>query len=324
MRDDSLTLPAGVPAKGSNAMKQVDHGARSSLPVVLAAAAWLALCTAVGAQTPAPAAPAPKAAPAKAARPATKPAVPAFKLILEPRAMELLKATSAKLAAARTMSFTAVASYEYPSKLGPPIVYTTRYDVAMQRPDRLRVLMPGDGPASEFYFDGKTMTAFAPAENLAAVAPAPPTIDAMLLAAFRQASMYFPFTDLVAADPYAALTRDGVLAFYVGPSANVGGVKTDMVVWASDDVFVQMWIGADDKLPRRMRAVFRADPLALRHDLELSNWQLDPALPPDTFASAKAQAAGRMEFAAPAPPPRGARPVTAGKPASAKAPAKSN
>ena len=29
------------------------------------------------------------------------------------------------------------------------------------------VVNPGDGPASEFYLDGKTMVAFAPAENLA-------------------------------------------------------------------------------------------------------------------------------------------------------------
>ena len=71
------------------------------------------------------------------------------------------------------MSFTATVGYEYPSKLGPPIVYTMRYDVTMQRPDKLKVVMPGDGPASEFYYDGKAMMAYAPAENLVAVADAP-------------------------------------------------------------------------------------------------------------------------------------------------------
>ena len=33
--------------------------------------------------------------------------------------MELLKAASSRLAAAKTMSFTATVGYEYPSKLGP-------------------------------------------------------------------------------------------------------------------------------------------------------------------------------------------------------------
>ena len=198
--------------------------------------------------------------------------------------MDLLKATSAHLAAAKSMSFSATVSYEYPSKLGPAIVYTSRYDVTMQRPDKLRVIMPGDGPASEFYYDGTTMMAFAPAENLVAVADAPPTIDAMLKKAFESAAIFYPFTDLVVADPFAALTDGAKLAFYIGPSGMVGGTKTNMVAWASNDVFIQMWSGVDDKLPRRIRAVYSADPLRLRHDMELSNWQLDPQIGPEMVA----------------------------------------
>src|SRR5438067_832322 len=133
----------------------------------------------VAGQTPAPAA---TKAPAKATKAAKKPTAPAFKMVLEPKAMDLLKATSARLAAAKSMSFTATVGYEFPSKLGPPIVYTTRYDVTMQRPDKLKIVMPGDGPASEFYYDGKAMMAYAPAEDLVAVADAPPTIDATLKA----------------------------------------------------------------------------------------------------------------------------------------------
>jgi len=235
-----------------------------------------------------------------------------FKLVLEPRAMDLLREMSDKLAAARSMAFTATVGYEYPSKLGPPIEYTTRYEVTMQRPDRLRVLSLGDGPASEFYYDGRSMTAYAPAENLAAVVDAPATIDAALVAAYRNAQIFFPFMDVIAADPYQALTTGAVLAFYIGQSSNVGGVKTDMLAWANDEVFLQIWIGADDKLPRRIRATFRADPLRLRHELDLSDWRLDPVIADDAFGSAKARAAGKMSFAAPAPPPKGVRPI-AGK-----------
>ncbi len=293
-------------------------------PILFAAGVvlWLALAFAVGAQ--APSAPAGEAKPAASAAKAKKPAAKKpgpneFKLVLEPRAMELLKAVSDRLAAAQTMSFTAVASYEYPSKLGPPIVYTTRFDVTMQRPDKLRVLMPGDGPASEFYYDGRQMIAYAPAENLAAFADAPATVDAMLDRAFKTAAIYFPFEDLLVKDPYAAMTDGAILAFYVGPSSMIGGTKTEMVAWASNEVFLQIWIGAEDKLPRRVRAIFRADPLSLRHQVDFTDWKLDPVVPPDTFASAKVQSAGRMAFAAPAPPPRGVKPLTQGKAPPAKA-----
>jgi hypothetical protein len=301
-------------------MKVVRSNWRKVAPIALVTigvAACLALAVNAGAQTPAP-------AKATAAKPAKKAAEPQYKPEIEPRAMDLLKATSAKLAAAKSMSFTAVVGYEYPSKLGPPIVYTMRYDMTLQRPDKLRILMPGDGPASEFYYDGKAMTVYAPAEDLAAVADAPPTIDAALQAAFDNAAIYFPFTDLVAADPYAALTNGAILAFYIGPSSVIGGTKTDMVAWANSDVFMQIWIGADDKLPRRFRAVFADDPLKLRHEMEISNWQLDAQIPPDAFVSTKAQHAGRMAFAAPAAPPKGAKPLTAKPAAAAQPPAKSN
>jgi len=287
--------------------------------LTLMAAMWIALAVVAGAQT-APTATAPSK-PAPVAKPARKPPEPGFKLVLEPRAMDLLKAMSARFAAAKSMSFTSTVSYEYPSKLGPPIEYTMRYDVTMQRPDKLKVVMPGDGPASEFYYDGKTMIAYAPAENLVAGADAPATIDAALKTAFDTAAIYYPFTDLVVADPYAALTDGAVLAFYVGPSAVVGGTKTDMVVWANHDVFLQIWIGVDDKLPRRLRAIFRTDPLELRHEMELSNWQLDGPIAQDAFASQNAQAAKHIAFASPVSGlPPGVKPMATAKPAKAAPP----
>ena len=268
-------------------------------------------------------APAAKAVPkSKAARRAA--AAP----IIEQRAVDLLQAMSARLAAAKSMRFTAVASYEYPSRLGPPIVYSMRYDVALQRPDRLKVVVPGDGPAFEFSWDAKEMVAFAPAENLVAVAPAPAALEAALKQAFDSAAIYFPFTDLLLPDPYGAISDGAKLAFVIGPSAVVGGVRTDMVVWASDDVFLQIWIGADDKLPRRIRAQFSADPKRLRHDLELSNWQIDGTIPAETFDTAKAKAGMPMAFAAPGRKvPIGVKPMAIGnsaKPANKQPSAKGN
>lgn len=287
--------------------------ARRAVALLLGAALALPAAAQTAAATKAPAA---KAAPKKAA--AKAPAKP----VIEQRAADLLRAMSARLAAAKTLSFTAVAGFEYPSRLGPPIVYSMRYDVTLQRPDQLKIVVPGDGPATEFTYDGKEMVAFAPAENLVAVAAAPPTIEGALKQAFERAAIYFPFTDLLLPDPYAAISADAIQAFVVGPSAVVGGVKTDMVVWASNDVFMQIWIGSEDKLPRRIRAQFSADPKRLRHELELSNWKLDGTIPAETFSTAKAKAGQPMSFAAPGRKvPIGVKPLALGssaKPAAAK------
>ena len=258
----------------------------------------------------------PVAKPAKAPKKAPAPVV---EPVLEPKALEILKAASDRLAAARTMRFTAVISYENPSLLGPPLVYTTTSEVTLQRPDKLRVLTPGDGPASEFYYDGKTMVAFVPAENLVAVADAPPTLDAALQGAYDAAAIYFPFTDVIVADPYKGLADGLQYAFYIGQSRVVGGTTTDMVAFVNNWVFEQVWIGTDDKLPRKARAVFLADPSRLRHEMELSNWQLDATVPADAFTSSSASSATRIAFTRPdLKLPPGLKPPAQGKPSKSR------
>ena len=237
---------------------------------------------------------------------------------LEPKAVDLLKAMSDRLAAAKTMTFTAVELFETSSRHGHPLAYTMRYQVTLQRPDKLKVIIPGDGPASEFYYDGKTMTAFAPTEGLIATATAPPTIDATLESAYNSAAIYYPFTDVIVADPYKDMAPGLELAYYIGQSHEVAMTTTDMVAYIDNGVFMQIWIGADDKLPRMIRAVFLNDPEHLRHELGFTNWQLDQAVPADAFAPANAADAKKIDFAHPHPqPPPGAKPA-ATKPATKK------
>jgi len=221
------------------------------------------------------------------------------KQMLEPQAIDLLKATSRRLAAARSMRFTAVTSYESPSRPGPPLVYTTKSEVLLQRPDKLRVITPGDGPASEYYHDGRIFAALSPAGNLVAITEAPPTIDAALQAVYQDAAIYFPFTDMIVADPYKDIADGLKLAFHIGQSGVVGETTTDMVAYETDGTFIQLWIGTDDKLPRRARAVYLNDPSQLRHQVEFSDWQLDVTVPPDTFASQQIATAARIPFARP-------------------------
>jgi hypothetical protein len=239
---------------------------------------------------------------AKAAREPSAPAAAATPA-LEPKAVDILKAASARLAAAKTMSFTALATYESPSRLGPPLVYTTISEVTLERPDKLRVITPGDGPPTEFYYDGKTMMAYAPTEDLVAVADAPPTIEGALEAAYESAAIYFPFTDVVVADPYQDLAPTLQRVFYIGQSRVVGGTTTDMLGIVTDQVFGQMWIGAEDKLPRAYRVTYLDDPSRLRQEVAFSNWRLDEKVDTEAFTSAKAAGAKKMQFARPDPKP---------------------
>jgi hypothetical protein len=247
---------------------------------------------------------------AKAGKPSHKKHTTLAKPAIEPKAIAILKAACDRLAAAHSMEFTAIVMYENLSLIGPPLAYLTKSQVAMQRPDKLRVITLADGPRSDFCYNGQTMMAFAPAEDLVAIAPAPPTIDGALKAAYESAAIYYPFSDVIVADPYKDLSEGLKIAFYIGQSKVIGGITTDMVACANDAVFIQIWIGAEDKLPRMLRAVFKSDPTMLRHEMVLSDWRIDPFIPPDTFTLAQAKTAKRIAFARPDPwvPPRFAPP----------------
>jgi hypothetical protein len=266
----------------------------------LAAIAALALAapSVTSAQEAAPAAPAAEA-------PAGPP--PRYLLpgepVLEPKAIELLQAMGARLAAAKTLSFEAIATYEAPARTGAPLAYTTLSEVALERPDKLRVLTLADGPPSELYYDGKTVQAYSPWAHLVAVADAPASIDATLEQLYNAAGTYLPFADVIVAEPYKDLAEGLRLAFVMGQSRVVGGTLTDIVVIANETLQMQIWIGAEDRLPRQLRAIFFAEAAEFRHDLELSDWQVDRALPAGTFASERAAKAPRIAFAHPAAPP---------------------
>lgn len=247
------------------------------------------------------AAPPPAAAPSAAA-PAAAPAAPAAipTDALEPKALELLKAASAALGGAKSLSFTAVSTFERNAANGQPLFYSTVNEVLLQRPDKLRVITLGDGTPDEFYYDGKTMMAYVPSLDMVAVADAPETVDKFLDHAWDKAAIYFPFADVLVDDPFAGLSKHLHSAFYIGQSIAVGGVKTDMIAIATDDVAGQIWLGAEDHLPRMIKVVYAHEPAHALYQTEFSNWKLGVTTETANFASEKATKASKhIDFTPP-------------------------
>jgi hypothetical protein len=246
----------------------------------------------------------PPAPPAAAQSPAAKPAV-------EPKVLDILKATCGVLSGAATLSFTAVNTYERAAANGQPLYYTTLNRVVLQRPDKLLVVSPGDGVADEFYYDGHSMTAYVPAEDLVAVAEAPPTIDQLIDAAWEKAAIYFPFSDVIVSDPCAVFRQKMGSGFYVGQSVVVGGTTTDIVAVAGEDVQAELWIGAADHLPRLIRVVYPNEPAHALYQTEYADWHVGEKVEPHVFVADKAANAKKMPFVAPdssEPAPRPAEP----------------
>jgi hypothetical protein len=236
----------------------------------------------------------------QSAPPATSiPPVVAPKPAIEPRAIEILKAMSDKLASAKNLSFVAHGAFDVPAANGQPLFYMTQTEVTLQRPDKLKVIAASDGSTSEFFYDGKTIAVFMPKENVVAVADAPGNIEAMLEMAYDQAGIYFPFVDVIVADPYETLTGGLTSAFVIGQTKLVGGTTTDIVALANDEVQAQIWIDTQDKLPRLIWVTATKMPERPRHSVEFTDWKLNAAVDPGAFMSADASKAAKIEFARP-------------------------
>ncbi len=222
----------------------------------------------------------PEAAAPEAAAPepvAQDPAHPA----IEPAALDLIKAMSEKLAAAKSIAFVAHGAFDVPARNGQPLFYHTRSDILLVRPNKLRVIVPGDGPPSEFYYDGSKVAVFTPKADLVAITDAPGNVEGMLEDIYKKAGVYFPFVDFIVANPYKTLTDGLTGAFVIGKSEVVGDTATDIVSLSDQSVHLQIWIGSKDKLPRLIWATAADAQEKPRHMVEFSNWKLDGKLSKD-------------------------------------------
>jgi hypothetical protein len=224
---------------------------------------------------------------------------PAQKPVIDPAATAIVEAMASKLAASKSLSVNARGQFDVATEDGQPIYYMTLSKILLQRPNKLKISMLGDGPKSEFVYDGKTTSVFMPAENVVASADAPATIEAMLEKAYGEAGIYFPFVDFIVADPLKSLTDGLNSAFIIGQSKLVGGTTTDMVAIANDDLQAQIWIGSEDKLPRLIWISPTQGQERPRHSIEFTDWQLDAPIPDGEFVLPDAGKATKIEMAQP-------------------------
>lgn len=217
---------------------------------------------------------------------------------LEPEALALLRGAGTALAGARTMSFTANALHDVPNAEGQSVLYTVQSRVTLRRPDRLRVETAGDGPPTAFVSDGRTMTLHWPRTRTVATAPAPAGLEAVLKAEAAAAGQSLAFADMLLAEA-GTFTTGLTRAFVVGRSTLVGGVETNVVAFAAPDAQAQIWIGAQDRLPRQLWVTETAAPGRPRSGVTLGDWRLDAPLDDGAFTAADAAGAAPVPFTKP-------------------------
>ena len=227
--------------------------------------------------------------------PGSKPPAASVVAAKDPAAMALLKRMCDRLQATKTFFVRGRASLELPMADGELATFFNDFDTYVRRPDGFASHRTGDLPEFRFAFDGKAMTVHVPGTGKWGTTSAPATLDAMLPVVGETHGINLPFDELLAADPYAAVTAGVTEAVRAG-QAMILGKPVEHLVLTSADLRIEYWIDPGTALPARSLVVYAYHPLRAHFTVEYVEWKLDPKLLDTTFALPKPQGATQVDF----------------------------
>jgi hypothetical protein len=218
--------------------------------------------------------------------------------LVEPRAQELVRRMSDRLAAVTTLALEADETYDEVPMDGPRQQLTSVRRVAMRRPDRLAGDASGDARNGSFWYDGQTFTAIDHEQNVWASGTVPPTVDAALDWVFGQTGTAVPLGDFLYANPYERLMSDVQRGVYLGVH-DVAGVPCHHLSFEQATIDWQIWIDAGpDPLPRKLVITYKTEDEVPQYSVTIRKWNVAATLPDALFHFTPPDGARRVDVPA--------------------------
>jgi hypothetical protein len=210
-----------------------------------------------------------------AAPSATPPAAAADR---DPKAMEILLRMANYLAKAPALGVSVLSSYDAIQANGEYVEFGDRRRIELLRPDRMRVEVErSDGDKGGVVFDGKTVTAYKPADNIYAAVEKAGSVDDMLVYVVKEMQVPMPLARLFTTTFPQQLEKMVKSIAYVETN-RLFDVPTDHLAVQSDEVDFQVWIAQGDApFPRRVIITYKTAPGQPQFRALLSDWSLAAA-----------------------------------------------
>jgi len=221
------------------------------------------------------------AALASAGRPATA-AAPAK--TIDPAADRMVKQMTDYLAGLQAFTLRTSVADEVSLKSGEKIAIMSNADIAVQRPNRLRSLQRGSAAGLGIWYDGQHMTVACKSSDGFQTVAAPPALDAAIDGMRKQFDIDAPGADLLYSRPYDILMEQVVSGRYIGRET-IDGIPANHVAFRGDQIDWQMWIkDGPQPLPLRYVITTKDAPGHPAFSVQMSDWNTQPSLPPETFS----------------------------------------
>jgi hypothetical protein len=211
------------------------------------------------------------------------------------KAVEALSAMGKYLRSLKSFSLRAETTTDEVLTNGQKVQFGGAVDYSVQIPNRLRADVRTDLRHRQFFYDGKTLTQYAPRLNYYAVVPAPATIAEVTAMAEQQYGVDIPLADLFFWGTEKSGVEDIKEAAYIGP-ARIGGKPCDHYAFRQQNVDWQIWIQSGKQpLPCKLLITTTQVPEQPQYTAVLT-WNLTPQTG-TTFAFVPPKGAARIEVA---------------------------
>ena len=169
---------------------------------------------------------------------------------------------------------------------------------AVRRPGEMRIDRVSPNGNVVFRDDGKQLSVFNSEKQIYATAPAPATLDEAADHARKQLQVDAPGVDLLASNPYDALTEGVTAGHYVGLVPMGDGVMAHQIAVTKKNVNYQIWIeDGPQAVPLRYVVTGRDLRGSPQFTIQLRNWQPNARVPDDSFAFTAPAGAKKVAFA---------------------------
>lgn len=220
--------------------------------------------------------------------------------VRDPKAIEAIASMGKYLRSLKAFSVRAETTTDEVLTTGQKIQFAGTVEYKVRQPDRLRAEVRNDRVHRQFFYDGATLTQYAPKKKLYGSVKTPATIGQTLQVADEKFDITLPLADLFYWGSDKSGTDDIKEAALIGP-ALIGGVDSDHYAFRQADVDWQVWIARGPKpLPLKLVVTTLEEPSQPQFTSVLK-WDTQAKIEANTFTFVPPKGAHRIEIATNAP-----------------------
>lgn len=221
----------------------------------------------------------------------------------DPRAVEAVERMAARIAGAQKLRVRGEIAWDVVQADGRTLEFGATREITLQRPDRLRVdLRLREGGERRLLYDGSRFVLHDLEHGVYASAARQGAVDDVVAWAGRELGIPVALAELLSPDLPVLLDQFTESAAWVG-EPTIDGVPCDHVSLRLAIGGMQLWIGQEDGLPRRITISYEREEGRPQFRARFEGWDLSPRAKDSTFAFEPPKGAERVAFARRGPAP---------------------